>query len=210
MLLALLLAASAGYGPEHLPPVLEAADPLIDAKSAVPGLLVQLAYATKDNIAGRPLYPEGTPCLLRRSVAERLARAQALLEREGLRLLAWDCTRPLAVQEALWKAHPQAGAVADPVRGSLHARGVAVDLALADASGRLVELPTAFDAFGPAAAADAPLPPGPAREHREALERALYAAGFRVNPKEWWHYSRLYGWRWPIAQQPRVAQPTRR
>ena len=83
-------------------------------------------------------------------------------------------------------------------------------LALADASGRLVELPTAFDAFGPAAAADAPLPPGPAREHREALERALYAAGFRVNPKEWWHYSRLYGWRWPIAQQPRVAQPTRR
>ena len=27
----------------------------------------------------------------------------------------------------------------------------------------------------------------------------MHAAGFRVNPKEWWHYSRLWGWRWPIA-----------
>ena len=54
-------------------------------------------------------------------------------------------------------------------------------------------------AFGPEAAADAPLPQGPARVHREKLEAAMRAAGFRVNPKEWWHYSRLWGWRWPLA-----------
>ena len=57
-----------------------------------------------------------------------------------------------------------------------------------------------LDAFGPEAAADAPLPEGPAKAHRDALESAMYAAGFRVNPKEWWHYSRLYGWRWPVAK----------
>ena len=39
-------------------------------------------------------------------------------------------------------------------------------------------------------------------EHREALKTAMHAAGFRVNPKEWWHYSRLYGWRWPVAESP--------
>ena len=201
MLAALLLAAlAAGYGPEHLPAVADADDPVVDAAPLVPGLLVQLVYATKDNIAGRPLYAEGTPCLLRRSVAERLARAAATLGKQGLRLVAWDCTRPASAQEALWLAHPHPGAVADPARGSLHARGVAIDLALADATGKLVELPTAFDAFGPAAAADAPLPPGPARAHRDALEAALHAAGFRVNPKEWWHYSRLYGWRWSVVR----------
>src|SRR5205085_4772849 len=93
------------------------------------------------------------------------------------------------------------GAVADPARGSLHSRGVAVDLGLADLSGVPAPAPTEFDAFGPAAAADAPLPDGAARDNREAVKSAMYAAGFRVNPKEWWHYSRLYGWRWPVARE---------
>jgi D-alanyl-D-alanine dipeptidase len=118
-----------------------------------------------------------------------------------LRLIAWDCTRSAEAQAALWKAHPQPGSVADPARGSLHERGVAVDLGLAGLSGAPVEMPTKFDEFGPKAAADAPLPDGPAREHREALKAAMYAAGFRVNPKEWWHYSRLWGWRWPPASR---------
>src|SRR5205085_1542029 len=120
MLLALLIAAQT-WGPHRLPPVLEAEDPLVDAAGIVRDLIVDLAYATSDNITGRALYPTGAKCLLRRSVAERLARAAA------------------------------------------------------------------------------PLPEGAAREHREALKSAMHAAGFRVNPKEWWHYSRLYGWRWPVA-----------
>ena len=188
-----------GYGPEHLPPVADRADPLVDATAIVPGLVVELAYASPHNLVGRSLYPPGTPCLLRKSVAERLAAAAHALATKRLRLVAWDCTRPQAVQEELWKAHPRAGAVANPARGSLHTRGVAVDVAVADLSGSPVSLPTAFDSFGPAAAAGAPLPDGPARAHRDALERAMHDAGFRVNPKEWWHYSRLWGWRWPVA-----------
>ena len=197
-LLALLLAQT--YGPQHLPPVTDAEDPLVDAAPLVPGLIVDLTYASAGNIAGRPLYPPGAKCLLRRSVAQRLAIAARALSKKKLRLVAHDCTRPEAAQEALWKAHPQPGAVADPSRGSLHERGVAVDLGLADLSGAPVPVPTAMDAFGPLAAADAPLPDGPAKANRDALEQAMYAAGFRVNPKEWWHYSRLWGWRWPPAK----------
>ena len=200
------LSADRGYGPEHLPPIADDADPLVDAAAEVPGLIVALAYASPNNLVGRPLYPADARCLLRRSVAGRLAVAARALAPSGLRLVAWDCTRPQAAQEQLWRAHPHAGAVADPARGSLHARGVAVDLGLADRAGALVALPTAFDAFGPAAAADAPLPPGPARAHRDALERAMHDAGFRVNPKEWWHYSRLWGWRWPAAH-PELYRP---
>jgi zinc D-Ala-D-Ala dipeptidase len=198
MLLALLIAAQA-YGPQRLPPVADAEDPLVDAASIVSNLIVELAYATPDNIARRALYPRDAKCLLRHSVAERLAIAANALRKQGLRLIARDCTRPLDAQQALWKAHPHAGSVADPSRGSLHARGVAVDLDLADLSGAPVAVPTKFDAFGPDAGADAPLPDGPAKDHREALKAAMHAAGFRVNPKEWWHYSRLYGWRWPVA-----------
>src|SRR5207248_2139343 len=198
MLLALLIAAQT-WGPHRLPPVLEAEDPLVDAAGIVRDLIVDLAYATSDNITGRALYPTGAKCLLRRSVAERLARAADALRKQGLRLIARDCTRPRDAQQALWKAHPHPGSVADPSRGSLHARGVAIDLDLADLAGAPVEVPTKFDAFGPDAAADAPLSDGPAKDHREALKAAMHAAGFRVNPKEWWHYSRLYGWRWPVA-----------
>ena len=200
MIAAAALLAALTYGPQHLPPVSNAEDPLVDASALVPGLMVRLAYAGPDNFTGHALYPADAKCLLRRSVAQRLAIAAASLRKQGLRLVARDCTRPPKAQAALWKAHPHPGAVADPARGSLHERGVAVDLELADEEGRPVALPTPFDDFGPGASADAPLPEGPAKAHREALKRAMYAAGFRVNPKEWWHYSRLYGWRWPLAE----------
>jgi zinc D-Ala-D-Ala dipeptidase len=198
MLLALLIAAQT-YGPQHLPPVTDSEDPLVDAAEVVPGLIVDLAYARADNVAGRALYPPDAKCWLRRSVAQRLAIAADALRKPGFRLVARDCTRSLEAQRALWKAHPHPGAVADPARGSLHARGVAVDLELADLLGARLRMPTAFDEFGPDAKADAPLPDGPLKQRREALKAAMYAAGFRVNPQEWWHYSRLYGWRWPVA-----------
>jgi D-alanyl-D-alanine dipeptidase len=177
----------------------DATDPLVEAAPLVPGLIVSLVYATPQNIAGRALYPANARCLLRRSVAERLARAAATLKAQGLRLVAWDCTRPAAAQQALFSAFPHPGSVADPQRGSLHQRGVAIDLGLAALDGSPVPLPTPFDAFGPKAHADAPLPDGPQKRHRDALRAALHAAGFRVNPREWWHFSRLYGWRWPQA-----------
>src|SRR5262249_23780146 len=155
-----LLLAAQTYGPQHLPPVADAEDPLVDAAPLVPGLIVRLAYTTPDNIAGRALYPPGAKCLLRRSVAERLPLPARALQ--PLRLVAWDCFRPHEAQLELWKAHPQPGAVADPARGSLHERGVAVDLGLALSDGSLAPLPTKFDAFGAQAMADAQLPDGPA------------------------------------------------
>lgn len=182
-----------------LAPPTEQTDPLVEAAPLVPGLIVSLVYATPQNITGRALYPANARCLLRRSVAERLALAASRLRAQGLRLIAWDCTRPAAAQQSLFDAFPHPGSVADPRRGSLHQRGVAIDLGLAALDGSPVALPTPFDAFGPKAHADADLPDGPARRHRDALRTALHAAGFRVNPREWWHFSRLFGWRWPPA-----------
>jgi zinc D-Ala-D-Ala dipeptidase len=209
MCAALLLMAARTFGPQQLPEVEDGDDPLTDVSLVIPDLVVRLAYAAPGNVTGRVLYPSGTRCLLRRSVAERLALAADSLRKQQFRVVAYDCWRDHAAQKALWKAHPHPGSVADPRRGSLHERGVAVDVGLADLSGAPVEMPTAFDAFVPEAAADAPIADGPAKAHRDALRAAMHATGFRVNPTEWWHFSRLWGWRWPVARDPAAPRDAR-
>jgi zinc D-Ala-D-Ala dipeptidase len=161
---------------------------LVDATSVVPGLVVELRYATTDNLLGRAVYPEGAHCLLLAAVAARLANAARELSADGLRLKAWDCYRPAHVQWAMWRLVPRRGYVADPHTGSNHNRGAAVDLTLVNADGAEVDMPTPFDTFGPAAHHGSSAGTEEARAHRERLRRAMVNAGFRPNRMEWWHY----------------------
>ncbi len=160
---------------------------LVDAGQSVPGLVVDLRYAQADNAFHTAFYPAAARCLLLRPVAARLARAAATLAAQGYRLKAWDCYRPLAVQWAMWAAVPRRGYVADPHTGSHHNRGAAVDVTLLAADGAAVQMPTAFDTFGPSAHHDAPVPAAVAAR-RALLRAAMEAAGFRKNRMEWWHY----------------------
>ena len=161
---------------------------LVDVGARLPDAVLDIRYATADNFVGRPLYPVSR-CLLLPGVADRLAQAAATLRKRGFRLLIFDCYRPLSVQRQLWKAMPKRGFVADPATGSHHNRAAAVDLSLADPAGRPVEMPTGFDAFGPKARAWATDGvSAPARRHRDLLREAMSAAGFSVNPVEWWHF----------------------
>jgi D-alanyl-D-alanine dipeptidase len=162
---------------------------LVDVARALPDAVIDLRYATPDNVVGRPLYPEGARCLLLPPVAARLARVAARVRQAGLRLRLWDCYRPLAAQRALWELAPRPGLVANPAKGSHHNRGAAVDVALAAADGGPVDLPTDFDDFGPRARASATRGVSPAaRRHRELLRGAMVAEGFRPNRMEWWHF----------------------
>jgi D-alanyl-D-alanine dipeptidase len=178
-LAALLLAVSpdAGVRPE-----------LVDAAGGVPGLVVELRYATNDNFLGRAAYPEGARCLLLPPVAARLAKAAQELAADGLRLKAWDCYRPVRVQWSMWRLVPRRGYVADPHTGSNHNRAAAVDVTLVDADGAELDMPTPFDTFGPAAHHGSNAGTEEARDHRERLRRAMVNAGFRPNRMEWWHY----------------------
>ena len=161
---------------------------LIDATTRVPGLVVELPYATEDNFLGRAVYPEGARCLLLPAVADRLAQAERTLEAQGFRLKTWDCYRPIHVQWAMWKLVPRKGYVADPHTGSNHNRGAAVDVTLVTREGLAVEMPTAFDTFGPAAHHGSTAGTAEGRAHRETLRQAMVQAGFRPNRMEWWHY----------------------
>lgn len=161
---------------------------LVDAARTVPGLIVELRYATDDNFLGRAVYPEAARCFLLKPVAERLAKVARALAPAGYRLHVWDCYRPLHVQWAMWRLVPRKGYVADPHTGSNHNRGAAVDLTLDLADGTAVDMPTPFDVFGPSAHHGSNAGTAQARDNRERLRKAMVEAGFRPNRMEWWHY----------------------
>ena len=167
-------------------------DPLVDLGSLDPRLALHLSYGTEDNFVGEVLYPEPR-ALLRASAAARLVEVLDRLEGRGLALVVYDAYRPHAVQRRMWELIPDPDYVADPARGSRHNRGMAVDVGLCDLAGTPLEMPTAHDAFEPAAAADAPLPWGVARRNRDLLIEAMAASGFSVLRSEWWHFD-AEGW----------------
>lgn len=172
---------------------LGAADPaeLVDIQSVHPGIRIEVLYATKNNFTKQAVY-NVPKCYLRRFAAERLAAVQKDLEAMGLGLKVWDAYRPLSVQKKFWELVPDERYVASPVKGSRHNRGAAVDLTLVDRNGVELEMPTKFDDFTEAAAADAPCSPR-AAENRQLLRRVMRKHEFQVLPTEWWHFDAI-GW----------------
>src|SRR5439155_14675657 len=160
---------------------------LVEVRRIAPGIRVDLRYATAQNVFGRRLYPHSR-CLLRRGVAERLGRVQRRLAREGYGLQIWDAYRPRSVQRVMWRIHPRGGYVGDPLHGSHHNRGAAVDLTLVRGDGRPVAMPSAYDEFSPRAHLDYPDLSRAVRENRARLVRAMRSEGFIPYRREWWHY----------------------
>lgn len=153
------------------------------------GVEILLAYATPDNFTGRPVYRPSAGCWLHPQAAPLLKRAAELAAPLGLRLRILDAFRPTEAQWVLWNHTPDPEFLADPRRGSLHSRGVAVDLDLLDAaSGQPLDMGTPFDAFTAhshhAVTAIAP----EAQKNRLLLLGLMKAAGWEYFSHEWWHY----------------------
>lgn len=172
----------------------------VDVTKVIKDAVIDIRYATDDNFTGKQLYPVAR-CKLRRAVATRLAKAAAALRKQGRRLLVWDCYRPTAIQEELWKRVPDERYVANPKQGSRHSRGAAVDVGLVDRDGTAVTLPTKFDEFSEAAHRDHALVGDKGVEARR-LEAAMKEAGFIGMPTEWWHFDAPDAAKYPLANEP--------
>jgi|SRR5579872_4056202 len=179
-------------------PIVECGEDLVDFLAACPGLLLD---------APRFRYRRET--LLRRSVAEKLCRADSLLP-AGFRLAVIEGWRPPHIQRRMylsvwdWVAaeHPDWSPIAlkrlvnrfsAPMNGRVpppHTTGGAVDVMLADDTGRLLDHTSPFDAFDPRCfALDAPGLSDTARQTRRILAGALLATGLTNYPSEFWHWS---------------------
>ena len=162
----------------------------VDIKSVEPTIIVDLRYASSNNVTHRPIYPPGTPALVRTSVARRLSVAQKYLREKGYGLKIWDAYRTQSAQEKLWEITHNRSFVADPKegRGSMHIRGVAVDATLVDAAGKEVPMPTDFDSFTPAAVLQYQGNNATVRANLKLLQKAMAHGGFYGMPSEWWHF----------------------
>ena len=177
-----------------------------------------LRYATPDNVFKKVLYPAGFPALAADRTAKKLAAANRFLKPHGLRLLVLDAYRPPAVQWQIYKMFRDDKYVADPrKKWSKHCYGRAVDVALTDLSGRLLEMPGTFDDFSKkAAAAYAGTDPA-VRRRLTRLQQAMTAAGFSIYDDEWWHFNDLsdpaalagrpvFGWQIGLGTPPAIYQ----
>lgn len=173
-----------------------AADDWVELSTLDRSLVLDLRYATPDNFLGEPLYRRAR-AFLQRPAAEALVKAHRSLARAGLGIAVLDAYRPWFVTKAIHDAVPESfrGFVADPARGSRHNRGCAVDATLFERStGRLVEMPSAYDEASPRAYTLYPGGTERERWHRDRLRSAMEDAGFAALENEWWHFD-FAGWR---------------
>jgi D-alanyl-D-alanine dipeptidase len=177
---------------------------LVELTSLDPTIKLDVRYATDRNFVGRAVYPEAR-AFLQRPAAEALARAHHALREEGYGLLVFDGYRPWSVTKLFWDVTPRAkrAFVANPKEGSKHNRGAAVDLSLYDlASGREVEMPSAYDEMSPRAYPGYAGGTAEQRARRDLLRAAMEHEGFTVEPNEWWHFN-FRDWRqYPILDVP--------
>lgn len=183
----------------------------VDVRSVDPTIMVDLRYASANNIIRRPLYPSGTRAIVRFSVAQRLAVAQKFLKQHGYGLKVWDAYRSMSAQARLWEAIRNNSYVADPKEGigSMHTRGAAVDVTLVDRAGKEVQMPTDFDNFTPEAMIDYQGRNPVVRSNLKMLQKAMAHAGFYGLRTEWWHFCAGDWAMYPAVPDVQFAAQTR-
>jgi D-alanyl-D-alanine dipeptidase len=186
------------------PGIFEIDEPLVDLRTAIPGIQIELPYGTRRNVAGTKLYPADMVAMLDRPTAAKLQRVHVALSKHGRGLKVWDAYRPPEVQWELWRRSGRSGYVADPrLWWSKHCSGRAVDVTLFDLeSGRELPMPSKFDDFSERAASDYSGSSPAVRENLTLLKAAMRKAGFVGIQMEWWHYANADHYNKNIAPVP--------
>lgn len=147
-----------------------------------------MRYATENNFLKAKVY-ECPECYTRAKTAKALIRANAEFIEKGYRIKFFDCYRPNSVQYKMWELFPNPQYVANPVKGSIHNKGGAVDLTLVDLDGQELDMGTDFDFFGHKAHHDHLDLPHQILENRKLLKETMEKHGFWSIRTEWWHYN---------------------
>ena len=177
-----------------------AASPEFRHLASIAGIEVDLRYASANNFVGRDLYSPFDCAWLHRDAAAALERAVAWLAARapGHTILVLDALRPQRVQQQLWDALDGTGLqmyLANPVRGSIHSYGMALDVTVLDPQGAELDMGTGFDdmtelshpALEEGFLAAGKLS-GAQVANRRLLRDAMSGAGFLGINTEWWHF----------------------
>ncbi|MBG6247825.1 MULTISPECIES: D-alanyl-D-alanine dipeptidase [Symbiopectobacterium] len=163
---------------------------LVDLAQTLTQLIIDMKYASADNLTDHPIYAEAL-CLLHPDAARGLARSVAVAEQSDYRLQLYDAYRPHAAQIRLWDACPDPRFVASLAIGSHHSRGVAVDVTLLD-------MGTGFDEMNEKSYAWCAALPVAVQRNRLQLYAMMAASGFVGIETEWWHFELPNADRYPL------------
>ncbi len=179
-------------------PIRESGEELVDFLALCPLLVLD-----------RPRFHYRRETVVRKTVAEKLCLAAQALP-VGFRLAIIEGWRPPYIQRRMYrtvwemfaKDHPDWSdtklrrtvnrftAPLDPRVPPPHTTGGAVDLVLADGSGKMLDQNSPYDRLDPHGFPfDAPSLSESARRHRTILAEALSSSGLTNYPSEYWHWS---------------------
>ncbi len=153
-----------------------------------PDFAYEMRYATENNFLNAVVYP-CAECYTRVKTAKALIAANSAFREQGVRIRFFDCYRPNSVQYKMWEIMPNPQYVANPVKGSIHNKGGAVDITLETLDGTSLDMGTDFDFFGPRAHHDHTDLPSEVLKNRKLLKETMERFGFWSIRTEWWHYN---------------------
>ena len=162
-------------------------DSLVEITQASHNILLDLRYATKNNITGTRIYQDDR-CFIHTDASRLLKKSVLLAQEQGLKIKVFDAYRPRPVQEALWAFCPNPSYITPPEKGSHHTRGVAIDLTLVDGNGQDLDMGTLFDDLTPQSHHGAANISPAVAANRYLLLGIMMSAGWDFFQNEWWHY----------------------
>jgi D-alanyl-D-alanine dipeptidase len=185
----------------------------VNIEEAVPGIVVELRYFTRDNFVGEPIDGyEADACYITVQAAEALALVQKDLAAFGLGLKIFDAYRPQRAvdhfvrwAEDLDDTRMKAKYYPNVAKENLfrngyiaaksgHSRGSTVDLTIVSLGGGTTEeldMGTGWDFFGPKSWPTSTDVTPQQRANRMLLQSLMARHGFRPLAEEWWHFTLL-------------------
>jgi zinc D-Ala-D-Ala dipeptidase len=167
---------------------------LVDLEDFVPGIVLDIRYATTNNFTKEKIY-NLAKAYARRPVAEALKRVQTELNKKEMGIKIFDAYRPYKATVKFYEVYRDTTYVASPYKGSRHNRGCALDLTIIDLkTGEELKMPTEYDSFKKEAWPSTPVKDPEIKANRAMLIDVMSRNGFKVNSSEWWHYD-FKGWK---------------
>lgn len=177
---------------------------LVDIQSIRPEILIDVRYSDTNNFMRQDVYGHLNRIYLQPSVAEDLGKSQDALKAidSSLTLLVYDGVRPRSVQQIMWDVldlpiHEKTKFVSNPKNGSIHNYGAAVDLTIATADGKPLDMGADYDDIRKiayprheSAYLDSGMISQTHIDNRELLRKVMKAGGFWNIQTEWWHFNR--------------------
>ncbi len=163
---------------------------LMDVKKIIPGIHICLRYSTDSNFTGQKIYPAASTAYLRKKAVTAMMRIQHQLTARGMGLKIFDAYRPYSVTELIWRLVKDERYAANPIKGSNHNRGIAVDCTIIDIqSNEELNMGTGFDNFSDTAHHGFKDLPEAVLKNRLLLRKIMEENGFKAMETEWWHYT---------------------